>query len=176
MKKTYIITGADGYLGNNIVRLLQGEDQIEIRALLLPGTSLESLHGLKCSLYYGNVCEKESMRALFSGLDDSQVFLIHCAGIVDIKSSYNPDVYYVNVIGTQNMAELALAHHIRMIYISSVHAIPPAPGHTLIKPVNTYNPDLVEGLYAKTKAEASRNIMRMVKQNGLDAVIIQRSE
>ncbi|WP_294730242.1 NAD(P)-dependent oxidoreductase [uncultured Faecalibaculum sp.] len=174
-KKVYIITGADGFLGSNIVRQLQEDGQAEIRALLLPGTSLESLDGLKCSLYYGNVCDKDSMKSLFSGLEDSQVSVIHCAGIVDIKSAYDPNVYYVNVVGTRNIADLTRAASGRLVYISSVHAIPPLPAGEVISPVSHYDPNLVRGLYAKTKAAASELVMGKVRNEGLDAVIIQPS-
>ena len=36
MKKLYIITGANGFLGNNIIRKLEQNSENEIRALVLP--------------------------------------------------------------------------------------------------------------------------------------------
>jgi len=45
---------------------------------------------------------------------------------VDIKSAYDPNVYYVNVVGTRNIADLTKAAGGRLVYISSVHAIPPS--------------------------------------------------
>lgn len=43
---------------------------------------------------------------------------------MDIKSAYDPNVYYVNVVGTRNIADLTKAAGGRLVYISSVHAIP----------------------------------------------------
>lgn len=48
MKNIYIITGANGFLGNNIVRLLEKDNKNEIRALILPNDKTDALKGLKC--------------------------------------------------------------------------------------------------------------------------------
>ncbi len=45
MQKIYIITGANGFLGNNIVRLLQDKPNTEIRTLILPSDSAVFLAG-----------------------------------------------------------------------------------------------------------------------------------
>lgn len=102
------------------------------------------------------------------------MYVIHCAGIVDIKSEYDPAVYSVNVQGTRIMAELSKKIGARMVYISSVHAMPPAKGETPMPPAEHFDPDTVMGLYSKTKARASQIVMDMVK-DGLDAVIVQPS-
>lgn len=38
MKRIFIITGANGFLGNNIVRKLTEDAENEVRALVLPAT------------------------------------------------------------------------------------------------------------------------------------------
>ena len=45
MKKMYIVTGADGHLGNTIVRMLANEN-CQVRGLILPG---QEERGLKMS-------------------------------------------------------------------------------------------------------------------------------
>ena len=54
VKKIYIITGANGFLGNNIIRKLEQDADNEIRAFVLKGDSIKSLEGLKCKIYYGD--------------------------------------------------------------------------------------------------------------------------
>ena len=51
MNKIYIITGANGFLGNNIIRKLEQEKNSEIRAFVLKGESIKSLENLKCKIY-----------------------------------------------------------------------------------------------------------------------------
>ena len=46
-KRIYIVTGANGFLGNNIVRKLQ-EQKCEIRALFLPDDKSPVLYVLYC--------------------------------------------------------------------------------------------------------------------------------
>ena len=50
MKKIYIVTGANGFLGNNIIRKLEQDDNNEIRAFVLNGESIKSLEKLKCKI------------------------------------------------------------------------------------------------------------------------------
>ncbi|WP_304408555.1 NAD-dependent epimerase/dehydratase family protein [Faecalibaculum rodentium] len=173
-KKICIITGAAGFPGNNIVRELQNRPDVELRCLLLPGTSLESLQGLRYSLYYGSVTEPESLKEIFSIPSGALLYVIHCAGIVDRKPGYDPKVCAVNVQGTEIVARKTLEAGGRLIYISSVHAMPPGKGWQPMPPATVFDPDTVIGLYSKAKAEASRRVQALMKQ-GLDAVIIQPS-
>ena len=175
MKKVYIITGASGFLGNNIIRRLKQDNDNEIRAFVLNGESIKSLENLKCKIYYGDVTKKESLSSIFENTYGKQVFVIHCAAIVYIKSKYNTFVYNVNVNGTKNIVDKVLEINAKLIYISSVHAIPERPKNELITETTNFNPDHVRGLYAKTKAEAAAYVMYAVKNKNLNACIIHPS-
>ena len=173
MNKIYIITGANGFLGNNIIRKLEQEKNSEIRAFVLKGESVKSLENLKCKIYYGDVTKKETLASVFENTDGKEVFVIHCAGIVYIKSKYNPLVYNVNVNGTKNIIDKVLNINAKLVYISSVHAIPECNG--VITETVDFDPNRVEGLYAKTKAEAAKYVMDAVKTKKLNACIIHPS-
>ena len=175
MKKIYIVTGANGFLGNNIIRKLEQDDNNEIRAFVLNGESIKSLEKLKCKIYYGDVTKKETLLPLFENIDDKEVFVIHCAAVVYIKTKYNPLVYNVNVNGTKNIVDKVLETKAKLIYISSVHAIPEKENNDLIEEITDFNPDEVHGLYAKTKAEAAKYVMNAVKNKNLNACIIHPS-
>lgn len=173
MNKIYIITGANGFLGNNIIRKLEQEKNSEIRAFVLKGESIKSLENLKCKIYYGDITKKETLASVFENTDGKEVFVIHCAGIVYIKSKYNPLVYNVNVNGTKNIIDKVLNINAKLVYISSVHAIPECNG--VITETVDFDPNRVEGLYAKTKAEAAKYVMNAVKTKKLNACIIHPS-
>ena len=56
-----------------------------------------------------------------------------------------------------------------------MHAIPEPPNNELITEITNFNPDNVEGLYAKTKAEAAKYVIDAVKGKNLNACIIHPS-
>ena len=175
VKKIYIITGATGFLGNNIIRKLEKYADNEIRAFVLEGDSIKSLENLKCKIYYGDVTKKETLSSIFENIDDKEVFVIHCAAVVYIKSKYNPLVYNVNVNVTKNIVNKVIESKAKLIYISSVHAIPEQPNNEVITEITNFNPDNVKGLYAKTKAEAAKYVLDAVKNKNLNACIIHPS-
>ncbi len=175
MKKIYIITGANGFLGNNIIRMLEKDADNEIRAFVLKDDSIKSLENLNCKIYYGDVTNKESLSSIFENTNGKEVFVIHCAAIVYIKSKYNPLIYNVNVNGTKNIVDKVLELNAKLVYVSSVHAIPEKPNNDLITEVTNFNPDDVYGLYAKTKAEAAKYVMDAIKNKNLNACIIHPS-
>ena len=175
VKKIYIITGATGFLGNNIIRKLEKNVDSEIRAFVLNGESIKSLENLKCKIYYGDVTKKETLSSIFENIDDKEVFVIHCAAVVYIKAKYNPLVYNVNVNGTKNIVNKVIESKAKLIYISSVHAIPEKPNNEVITETIDFDPDNVKGLYAKTKAEAAKYVIDAVKNKNLNACIIHPS-
>ena len=75
MKKIYIVTGAAGFLGNNIIRKLEQNKDNEIRALVLPQEKTVSLEGLNCKIYNGDVTKKESLDVIFNvGESDAEIY------------------------------------------------------------------------------------------------------
>ncbi len=175
MKKIFIVTGAAGFLGNNIIRELKKDKENEIRALVLTKNNAKSLGGLNCKIYEGDVTKIETLESIFETSKNDKVFVIHCAAIVYIKSKYNPNVYNVNVNGTKNVVKKVLEKNAKLIYVSSVHAIAEKPNNEVIKETKKFNPDNVIGQYAKTKAEAARFVLEMVKKKGLNACIVHPS-
>lgn len=176
MKKVFIITGANGFLGNNIVRKLVEDKDNEVRALVLPNDKINALDGLNCKIYEGDVTKKNSLHDVFEVEEkDVELYVIHCAAIVYIKSKYNPNMYEVNVNGTKNIIEKVLEKNAKLVYVSSVHAITENPNHEVITEIKDFDPNKVEGQYAKTKAEMAKYVLEMVKNKNLNACIVHPS-
>ena len=172
MKKLYIITGANGHLGGTIIRQLVRSDCL-VRGLVLPGESVKNHHNV--TYYQGDVRQRESLLPLFAGAEGMEVVVIHTAGIIDISKKTSPMLYDVNVNGVKTVARLCLEKKVkRLVYVSSVHAIPEKDKLEVLREVHAFSPKEVEGGYAKTKAEATQAVLDLVDQ-GLDAVVVHPS-
>lgn len=175
LKRIYIVTGANGFLGNNVVRRLLQEEQNEVRALVLPDDELNSLNGLNCKIYYGDVTNKETLKEIFTINEKAEVYVIHCAAIVSIKSKHDSKMYEVNFGGTKNIIDNVLKINAKLVYVSSVHAIEEKENNEVITETTDFNPDNVEGMYAKTKAETAKYFFEMIKNKNLNACIVHPS-
>ena len=175
LKRIYIVTGANGFLGNNVVRRLLQEEQNEVRALVLPDDELNSLNGLNCKIYYGDVTNKETLKEIFTINEKAEVYVIHCAAIVSIKSKHDSKMYEVNFGGTKNIIDNVLKINAKLVYVSSVHAIEEKENNEVITETTDFNPDKVEGMYAKTKAETAKYFFEMIKNKNLNACIVHPS-
>ncbi len=172
MSKLYLLTGATGHLGTVLISKLLERNE-KIRVLVLP--SEKDLIKEDVEICIGNVADRESLKDFFKLAGYSNVTLIHCAGIVSIASKPNKALWPVNVNGTANMMQMALENHIdRVIYVSSVHAIPEKPYPEITTEVDNFSPDKVEGLYAKSKAEGGR-IALEYSRKGLNVSIVHPS-
>ena len=173
MKHIYIVTGAAGHLGGTIAQALNGQGN-PVCALCLPDEK-HLPKGEHIKVFTGDVCSIGSLGAMFDYCADKSVIVIHCAGIVSIASKFDEKVFDVNVTGTKNIITLCEKYRVeKLIYISSVHAIPELPANETITEVDHFSPGDVVGLYAKTKAEASQYVLDYVKR-GFNANIIHPS-
>lgn len=172
MKRLYLITGANGHLGSALVRLLSRQGAF-VRGLVLPGTVREPMDHV--TYVEGDVCSPFSLEPFFQKLEADETVLIHTAGIVDISSKVVRRVWEVNVGGTRNILEACRTHGIgRLVYVSSVHAIPERRSWQLVEEVASFSPDWVRGGYAKTKAAATQLVLDAAAR-GLPAVVIHPS-
>ncbi len=168
----YIVTGVNGHLGNTVARKLLSTGNNEVRGLILPG-EVRKLDGVH--YFEGDVRDKDSLRPLFEGAMGADMYVIHTAGIVDVGDSLDSRMYDVNVKGTGNIIDLCFEYGVkRLVYVSSVHAIPDFDHMRVLTEVDSFSPELVDGGYAKTKAAASQSVIEAVGK-GLDAVIVQPS-
>lgn len=175
MERVYIVTGAAGFLGNNIVRKLTKQEGAHVRALILPFDDAVSLDGLDVRIYRGDVTDVDSLEEIFDVEDDAEAVVIHCATIVYIKSKYSKWVHDVNVDGTLNVARKALERNLKMVYVNSVHSIPELPNGQTMSEISNFDPAKVNGEYAKTKAEGAKRVLEMVHKEGLNCCIVQPS-
>lgn len=173
MKSIYIVTGACGHLGNTIVRKLIDRGET-VRGFALPSDPAEALPA-GVVLTRGDVRDKDSMRPLFDRQADEQLIVIHTAAVISIRSRLTQALRQVNVQGVKNVVELCREYGARrLVYVSSVHALPEQPGHGQIAETDEFHPAWVKGAYAKTKAEATDYVLRQAEA-GLDVVVVHPS-
>lgn len=166
----YLITGATGFLGRAVVQALTGGD-IPVRALVLPGDPLSSLLPEGVEQTPGDVTNPASLEDFFrdAGADTC---LIHCAGMISIASRPGAKIYHVNVEGTNALVHQCFRHQVgRMVYVSSVHALPEKPHGQIITEEADFSPEKVTGAYAQTKAMATRLVLAAAGQ-GLNASVV----
>ena len=172
MNRVYLITGAAGHLASTTIEKLRKQD-CRIRGLILPGEP--GTNDEQITYFRGDVTKPDTLNVFFSGLEDSEVIVLHMAAIISIQDKVSPAVYNVNVNGTRIILGKCLQYHVkRLVYVSSVHAIPEPDKISTITEVDHFSKDSVEGAYAVTKAEATQLVLDTGKK-GLDVVVVHPS-
>ena len=172
MKKLWLVTGATGHVGTILVSVLQQRGE-HVRALVRPNSNIVAHSNVE--IYEGDIRNRESLIPYFDRGDYDYVSLVHCAALITIASKHNPEVWNINVLGTNNVMSLARDTGVdRIVYVSSVHAIPERPANEIITEVSSFSPNLVHGQYAKSKAAAAQIVMDYAKA-GLNVSIVHPS-
>ncbi|XP_035612918.1 hydroxy-delta-5-steroid dehydrogenase, 3 beta- and steroid delta-isomerase 1 [Oncorhynchus keta] len=171
-----VVTGACGFLGERLVRLLLEEDKLtEIRMLDIHVRPqliqcLEEIRGdTLVSVFEGDISDSELLRRACKGA--SLVF--HTASLIDVtgKVLYS-ELHRVNVKGTQLLLETCVQENVvSFIYTSSIEvAGPNANGDPIINgDENTPYTCSLKFPYSKTKKEAEQVTLQAqgeVLQNG----------
>lgn len=175
MAQLYLVTGAAGHLGLTVVQALVRRGET-VRALVLPNDPATRNVPKAAQVFEGDVRDPQTLLAAFAVAPGDRLTVIHCAGIVTIASRYVQSVYDVNVTGTKNIVDACVARRVRkLVYVSSVHAVPILPKGEVIREVSEFNPETVTGLYAQTKAEATAYVLKAVRERGLNASVVHPS-
>lgn len=166
----YLVTGATGFLGRVVAEELVRR-KAQVHALVLHDDPYTDLLPKEVRTVIGDVCDKSSLSDFFADAD-SRTCVIHCAGIVSVASRPGPRLYQVNVGGTWKVLRQCMEHDVgKMVYVSSVHAIPEKPKGCIISEDCEFSPGLVDGDYAKSKAAATELVFDAAER-GLNASIV----
>lgn len=163
-----VVTGADGLLGSNLLRVLL-EKGHSPRAFLQKGRASPTLEGLPVEKTYGDILDPESLAAAFAGQDAA----IHAAANTSIWPARSEHVRKVNVEGTAAAVEAALRAGLgRFVYIGTANSFSPG---TKEKPGTEDSPYSAGkfGLdYMDSKYQAQNLVMAAAKDRGLPALAV----
>ena len=161
----YLVTGATGLLGNNVVRRLL-EIGEQVRVLSRSSEDERPFAGLDVERRTGNVINAADVLEAVQGMD----VVIHSAGHVHIGWSQEKQHRLVNVEGARNAAVAARAVGARLVHISSVNALGlgrldnPATEETAL-------PGAILCPYVVTKRAGAEAVQKEIER-GLSAVIL----
>jgi len=163
--KISLVTGATGHIGYALLKELVDSGE-KVRILIRKDS--KQFDGIECEKVYGDVTDLDALLKAFEGVD----VVYHLAGMIEIKAGNDVPVWRVNVDGTKNVVEACKKCGVkRLVYASSVDAIPPLPGNQEMAEIYDFNPDNLEGTYAKTKAVATKYVLQNNGVDGLETVV-----
>ena len=163
-----LITGPDGLLGSNIVRVFL-ERGYQVRTFQLPNSPSKTLDGLDIERVYGNLLKTEDVVA---AAKDCEV-VVHAGANTSVWPLRSKIIRDVNIVGTENIIQACQEHQVkRLIYVSSAASF---QFGTKEQPGSEESPFMgdIYGLdYIASKSEAHLIVEKTVKEQGLPAVII----
>ena len=164
MSTTVAVTGANGLVGSNLIRLLLSKGYT-VKALVHHHSN--ALKGLNVEIIKGDILDKEVLTRLFTNTD----IVFHAAAIISIGEYSYQTVYKANVEGTQTVFLTAKKLGVKtFVHFSSIHALrPPEAGMPC-----TENCRLaVDSMYSYEKTKAlAQEWLQQQKGNGMKIVIL----
>lgn len=161
-----LVTGANGHLGNNLVRLLLSKN-IKVRATTRNMSNKQAFEGLDCEVVQADITDRVSLKKAFKGVTN-----LYAVGANFNLWAKNPkeEIYDTNVQGTQNVFDIAKKCGIKnIVYVSSVASL----DYTKL-PANVdngYNKDR-RNWYYNSKNDSDKLAIELGKKYGIRTVLI----
>jgi dihydroflavonol-4-reductase len=166
MTAVIVVTGANGHVGNNLVRALLARGR-KVRALVFGDCA--SLAGLPLEALEGDILDAGFLRRSLSGAR----IVYHTAARISLLMREWPEVEAVNVRGVRNVIQACHDCGIeRLIHFSSIHAYVQEP---LREVLDESRPLVEEAVrvppYDRSKADGER-LVRAAAGRGLNTVVL----
>ncbi|MEE2827737.1 MAG: NAD-dependent epimerase/dehydratase family protein [Myxococcota bacterium] len=162
-----LVTGAAGFIGQHVVRMLE-ERGDSVRALLAPGESPGPLAGRSCEIVSVDIRDLPGLVLATEGCDA----VIHLAAIYALWMKDYRVMYQVNVQGTRNVLEAARLKKVdRVVYTSSIAAVGVEDGVLAATEDTKFNQHGQASHYVLSKYYAERVAFRYAAE-GLPVTIV----
>lgn len=166
-----LITGANGFVGSAVLRLLL-EAGHDVRVLLRPGSDRSNLEGLPVEIAEGDLTREESLKKA----------IVSCKYLFHVAADYrlwipDPDLMYrTNVEGTRKLMQLARDAGVeKIVYTSSVATL---GIHADRSPANEESPVSIKdmiGHYKRSKFLAEQEVHELIRKQELPCTIVNPS-
>lgn len=163
----HVVTGATGFVGGAVVRLLlkAGHD---VRALVRSPDKAMELSALGAKLVKGDVTQKDGLRSAMEGVDG----VFHIAGWYKVGARDKRPGQAINVEGTRNVLEVMAELGIRKgVYTSTLAVFGDTKGKLADESYRHAGPWLSE--YDRTKWVAHYEVAHKAVAGGAPLVIVQ---
>lgn len=170
MKPPALVTGATGFIGNAVARVLLKSGR-RVRVLIRKNSNRTLLNDLDVEIFEGDLRYAESLNEAMRGCSE----LYHVAAQYTFFNPKPDEIYSSNVQGTHNILAAALHHQVsRVVYTSTVGAI----GIPMDKKPGDENTHITladcRGHYKRSKFLAEQEAFNFFKK-GLPVVIVNPS-
>lgn len=169
MKDTYLVTGANGFIGSHIVDALI-KKKFRARILLRHGSNIENIaeyiNNKSVEVVFGDLRDPLSVEKALKGIS----IICHSAAVTDLSATRR-DLFEVNVHALKRMIDIASKQNIkRFVHISSIGACD--KNHltinedTPLSPINDYE---------RSKSKGEHIALRAFVKSGFPVTILEPS-
>jgi dihydroflavonol-4-reductase len=165
-KNLALVTGANGHLGNNLVRLLINKG-VPVRASVRNIKNKVPFSGLDCEVVQADITDKQSLVNALRGVE-----VFYAVGAVFKLWAKNPkkEIYDANMEGTKNIVEAAVEAGVKkIVYVSSIAAL--NYKHGPAKESYGYNPDRRD-MYYNSKNDGEKLAFELAKKYNIELVAV----
>jgi|TARA_B100001105_G_C22324120_1_gene413911 dihydroflavonol-4-reductase len=165
-KEISLVTGGNGHLGNNLVRLLLSEGK-KVRTTVRDITQKEPFNGLDCEVVAADITNKDALRKAFKGVTN-----LYAVAANFSMWAKNPktEIYENNLQGTQNVFDVAKECGIKnIVYVSSVACVDFTKLPANVD--NGYNTDR-RNWYYNSKNDSDKLALALGEKYGIRTVLV----
>lgn len=164
--ETSLVTGGNGHLGNNLIRLLLSENQ-KVRTTVRNINNQKPFKGLNCEVVQADITDRESLKRAFKGITN-----LYAVAANFSMWAKNPktEIYDNNMQGTQNVFHIAKECGVKnIVYISSVASLDFTKLPANVD--NGYNKDR-RNWYYNSKNDSDKLALELGEKYGIRTVLV----
>ncbi|MEP0365544.1 MAG: NAD-dependent epimerase/dehydratase family protein [Cyclobacteriaceae bacterium] len=161
-----LVTGGNGHLGNNLVRLLLANGQ-KVRTTVRDLNNKEPFNGLDCDVVQADITDRKSLIKAFHGVTN-----LYAVAANFSMWAKNPktEIYDNNMQGTQNVFDIAKECGVKnIVYVSSVASLDFTKLPASV--ANGYNKDR-RNWYYNSKNDSDKLALELGAKYGIRTVLV----